>query len=137
MSTQTHKKLMRRFWREFLKPEGDLASLVSPDASFRGTLGINVRGPHGMREYATRVNTVFNGFAVRVGDMVAERDRVVARLQFSGTHMADLFGVPPTGKLVTYPGVAIATVSGGRIVDMWVTGDAATWMAAFQRLADT
>ncbi len=131
-----NKELMRRFWKAFLADNGGLSDLVMPDCAFRGTLGLSVTGPSGMAEYATQVNDVFEGFSIRVGQMVSEGDTIMARLQFSGTHHAELFGVPPTGKLVSYPGVAIGQVNQGRFSEMWVTGDAASWMAAFQRLSD-
>ncbi len=131
-----HKELMRRFWKTFLTNTDGLPELVTPDCAFRGTLGLSVTGPAGMAEYGAQVNDVFEGFSIRVGQMVAEGDTIMARLQFSGTHHAELFGVPPTGKLISYPGVAIGQVTEGRFSDMWVTGDAATWMAAFRSLSD-
>ncbi len=137
MDAEANKDLMRRFWCAFLDEGGALLSdVTTPDCTFRGTLGITVQGPDGMADYAARVTDVFEGFTVRVGDLIAESNRVVARLQFSGIHHAELFGVPATGQSISYPGVAIATVADDRITDMWVTGDAATWMAAFQKLTN-
>src|SRR5262245_5225114 len=41
-----------------------------------------------------------------IEDLVAEGDRVVARITARGTHSGELFGHPPTGRQVTLTGTA-------------------------------
>jgi predicted ester cyclase len=52
-------------------------------------------------------------------DLVAEGDRVVARIRAQGTHTGELFGHPPTGRKVTLTGITIYRLRGGRIVERW------------------
>jgi predicted ester cyclase len=56
--------------------------------------------------------------------LIAEGSTVVARLTYTGTHQGELFGIPVTGKGVTYSGVAIFLIVDGKIKDGWVLGDA-------------
>lgn len=54
-----------------------------------------------------------------IEDLVAERDRVVARISARGTHTGELFGHPPTGRVVTLTGITIYRVVDGRIAERW------------------
>jgi predicted ester cyclase len=54
-----------------------------------------------------------------IEDLVAEDDRVVARISARGTHTGELFGRAPTGRLVTLTGIAIFRLVEGRIVERW------------------
>ena len=58
-----------------------------------------------------------------VEELIAEGDKVVARLTYRGTHEGRLFGFEPTGREVSYAGAAIFRLKDGKIVDGWVLGD--------------
>jgi serine/threonine protein kinase len=45
---------------------------------------------------------------------------VVARLTYSGTHQGELFGIEPTGRRVSYVGVALFRIVDGRIAEGWL-----------------
>ena len=73
----------------------------------------------------------FNGFRqafpdarFTVEDMVAEGDRVAARLTMRGTHRGELNGIAPTGREVTVTGMSIERIVDGRIVEGWNENDA-------------
>jgi predicted ester cyclase len=55
----------------------------------------------------------------RIEDLVAEGDKVVARISAKGTHEADLFGVPATHNPLTMTGIAIWRIADGKIVEHW------------------
>ena len=69
------------------------------------------------------VRRAFPDFHNRIDALVAEGDTVVARLTYTGTHSGELFGIGPTGRRVTYVGVAVFRVEAGVIADGWVLGD--------------
>lgn len=63
-----------------------------------------------------------------VEDQVAEGDKVVTRLTVRGTHKADLQGIAPTGKQVTFPEICVARISNGKIAEEWVSFDLGGFM---------
>jgi len=51
--------------------------------------------------------------------LVAEGDKVVARITMSGTHTGTFMGIPATGKHVEFTGMYIAQIANGKIVLHW------------------
>ena len=97
--------------------------IVAPDISFRGSLAVEVEGREAFLEYVNLVRRAFPDFHNAVEDLIAEGNKVVARLTYSGVHQGELFGLAPTGKRVTYARVAIFQINDGKIVSGWVLGD--------------
>jgi steroid delta-isomerase-like uncharacterized protein len=56
---------------------------------------------------------------VRLDDVVAAGDRVVARATMHATHTGDLFGIRATGKKVRLASIIIYRFAGGKIVEEW------------------
>ena len=56
-----------------------------------------------------------------VEDLVVDPDRgrVAIRWQAIGTHEGSFMGLPPTGNRVSFKGIEIIRVHGGRIVERW------------------
>ena len=52
-------------------------------------------------------------------DMIAEGDRVAVRMTYEGTHKGSFQGIPPTGKRVSFPGILILRIAGGKVAEMW------------------
>ena len=65
----------------------------------------------------------FPDFNMKVEDVFGEDDKVAVRWQMTGTHNADLFGIPPSGKKVTIPGTSIVRLENGKIAEDWVNED--------------
>jgi len=84
---------------------------------------VSVDGRDGFARYVALVRDAFPDFHNTVETLVAEDETVVARLTYRGTHRGELFGVAPTGKQVTYVGVAIFRVADGQIAEGWVLSD--------------
>jgi len=72
-----------------------------------------------------RVQHAFPDFQNRINQMVAEDDCVVARLTYTGTHRGEIFGIPATGKRISYAGAAFYRIANDRIAEGWVLGDVA------------
>ena len=125
MSVEENKSLVRRYYEE-LWNRWDLSladELLGEGLTFRGSLGVAVRGRDGFRDYVRAVRRAFPDFHNRIEELVAEGDKVVARLTYTGTHHGELFGIGPTGKRVTYAGVALLRIEADRIAEGWVLGD--------------
>jgi predicted ester cyclase len=56
-------------------------------------------------------------------DVFGEGDKVAVRWRATGTHTADLFGIPPTGKSMNVAGISLVRMSNGKIVEDWVAED--------------
>src|SRR5215471_2820545 len=107
MSGQENKSLVCRYY-EALWNRWDLSladELIGEGITFRGSLGVTVQGREGFLDYMRAVRRAFPDFYNRIEELVAEGDKVVARVTYTGTHQGELFGVGPTGKRVTYEGV--------------------------------
>jgi steroid delta-isomerase-like uncharacterized protein len=65
---------------------------------------------------------------VTVDDMIAESDRVVTKKTFTGTHTAELNGIPPTGKRVSIQYVDILRLRDGKIIEHWLSMDQMNFM---------
>jgi predicted ester cyclase len=61
----------------------------------------------------------FPDYQTIIDDLIAEDDKVVARITMSGTNTGSFMGMPPTGKQVSFTGIYIARVANGKIVEHW------------------
>ncbi|MFN3359646.1 MAG: ester cyclase [Pseudomonas sp.] len=68
---------------------------------------------------------------IRVLDQIAEGDRVVSRLEITGTHLGEWQGIPPTGRRFAMTGMVMRRIAGDKIVERW---DSLDWLGAFQQL---
>jgi predicted ester cyclase len=68
--------------------------------------------------------TAFPDGHAALEDLIAEGDKVVWRYTFRGTHQGEFMGVPATGKVVTYTGIIISRIAGGKFVEDWESFDA-------------
>jgi steroid delta-isomerase-like uncharacterized protein len=69
------------------------------------------------------LTNAFPDLRVDVEDMVAESDRVVARLTFTGTHRGAFRGIEPTGRKVSFGAIRIYQLADGKVVDTWAYQD--------------
>ena len=56
-----------------------------------------IHGPEGFRQFTKAMRESFFEGQFKVEDMLAEGDQVAVRWSFSGTHIAELMGIPPPG----------------------------------------
>ena len=63
-------------------------------------------------------------FRTEIQDLIAEDDKVVARVIMTGNHTGDFYGIPATGKRVEFSGMFIARIVSGKIVEHWGEEDA-------------
>jgi predicted ester cyclase len=63
-----------------------------------------------------------------INSLIAQGDRIIARLTLTGTHEGDYMGIPPTGNRIKYTAMLEARFSEGKIVELWGIGDMLTLM---------
>jgi steroid delta-isomerase-like uncharacterized protein len=127
VSNEGNKALIRRYYDELWNAwKFELAEeFIDQDFRFRGSLGRMVAGRGGLVGYMKHVQSAFPDYYNSIEELIAEDDRVVARLIYTGTHRGEIFGIAPTGHRIRYAGVGIFQIDGGRIIEGWVLGDLA------------
>jgi predicted ester cyclase len=65
----------------------------------------------------------FPDLSVTVEDVMAEGDRVTARVVMRGTHQGEFQGLAPTGKRVEVRAIDMFRISNGKIVEHWGHAD--------------
>jgi steroid delta-isomerase-like uncharacterized protein len=96
---------------------------------------INLSAPPGVpsdreggKMFLSAFLNAFPDCQVTVDDMIAEGDRVVTKKTFTGTHTAELNGIPPTGKRVSIQYVDILRLRDGKIIEHWLSMDQMNFM---------
>ena len=82
-----------------------------------------VRGLEAAKQAAADYRQAFPDLRVTVEDLIAEGDRVAARLRFRGTHLGELDGIAPTGRQVDCTGIVISRIEEGKIAEDWASFD--------------
>jgi steroid delta-isomerase-like uncharacterized protein len=125
LPSEEHKALVRRLIEAM--NAGDAAALdrlVAPEFVHRNPADPDLPpGPEGLRQIAERRRQAFPDGQDHIETQVAEGDTVVTRWSFEGTHQGELFGVAPTGKVVTMSGISIDRIADGRLVERWDEAD--------------
>jgi predicted ester cyclase len=80
-------------------------------------------GSAGFREWMRATRAVFPDLTVTVQDVVADRDRLAARVRYRGTHGGTFLGIAATGKEVDFEAFHFARFRNGSIVEWWGTAD--------------
>jgi predicted ester cyclase len=101
------------------------AELLTPEFSFRGSLGNEMRGREAFKNYVRSVRVALADYQCEILSSVAEANRAFAKMCFSGRHVAAFRGYEPTGKFVRWLGAALFRFEGSMIAELWVLGDLA------------
>ena len=83
----------------------------------------DIRGLEAAKQAASDYRKAFPDLRVTVEDVIAEGDKVAARLRFRGTHRGELDGIAPTGRRVDCTGIVISRMEGGKIAEDWANFD--------------
>ena len=125
MSTQDNKALLRRFYDEVINKK-NLAAIdefIDPQMVDHALPPGMPAGIEGQRQVLSMYSTAFPDTHFTVEDMIAEGDKVVVRLSMSATQQGAFLGQPPTGKHVTFTGIDIIRIAGGKLVERWAETD--------------
>jgi len=124
------RRLVERFYHEVWNQRDETVAreILHPHFRFRGSLGPVLTGPDGFIAYLFRVHAALAGYTCEIEDLIESGPRVAARMRFGGVHRGTFFGVPATGKRVSWAGAAFFTTERdsterGQITELWVLGD--------------
>jgi steroid delta-isomerase-like uncharacterized protein len=121
MTSDNNKAVVKEFI-DRLFTEGDVAVLdelagsdyVDHDPPFGASGTVE-----GWRAMATMIRNAFPDWHSDLGALYAEAEIVVERFTASGTHRGEIFGIPPSDKTCTLPGINIFRLRDDRLVERW------------------
>lgn len=118
-------ELVQQFYSDVWNRADEMRArnILSADFRFRGSLGAEKRGPDGFIDYMRSVHAALAGYTCTVEDLIETDNRAAARVSFTGVHRGEFFGVPATGRQITWSGAAIFTCAPTKITAVWVLGD--------------
>ena len=122
---EQNKALVRTLMDDDIS-KGNLAvadAIIAPDFFDHTNPPGMQEGVAGHKAIVTLFRGAFPDLNWTIDDLIAEGDRVVARTTMTGTHLGELFGIPPTGKQVSMYGVHVLRIAGGKIAEHWGSND--------------
>jgi steroid delta-isomerase-like uncharacterized protein len=120
MSTDDNKRLVKRFVDEVLASGrvDAIDELVAPDFVSH-TWDMTDAGRDKLKATTPQMHARLTDVEMTVDDLVAEGDRVVARLTSSATPTGDFMGLPAAGKRYSISEMHWFRLRDGQIVEHW------------------
>lgn len=128
MSTLKNLSLCRRFAQRLINERNVTAAkeFVAEDSVHHEIAGVPLecqRGPRAMERFLKPYLRAFPDLRIVFEDAIADRDRVVTRWRFEGTHEAPLLGIAVSGRRVSIEGIRIDRIENGKIAESWMQMD--------------
>ena len=93
------------------------------------TFGPMPPGREGLREGMRRAGSGISDPEFTIHDLIAEGDRVAARLTTSARHTGTFMGIEPSGKRYSIDEIHVFRIRDGQLVEHWHAFDTATLMS--------
>jgi predicted ester cyclase len=120
MSLEENKDIVRRYQEIYNRTELDrLTDVVSEDLRTPRIMPGIPSGLEGAKVAHQIMLAGFPDYQTTIEELIAEGDKVAARITMSGTHQGSFMGIPPTGRHIVFSGIYIARIAGGKIVEHW------------------
>ena len=120
MSLEENKQLVRRYQEIYNNNNLEALSEVLADNLLTPRILPGVPpGLEGARAAHRIMLLGFPDYQTVIEDLIAEGDKVAARITMTGTHTGDFMGIPPTGTQVKFSGMFIVRINEGKIVEHW------------------
>jgi len=85
-------------------------------------------GVEAVKQHVTTIRAAFPDLHMTIEDLIAEGDKVVARIRMTRTHRGEFQGVAATGRRVDNWAVTIRRIAGGKMVEGWTVSNRADLM---------
>ena len=115
-----NKRIVVRLFEEVVN-EGRLEVLDEiawPDHLEHRPLPGQTQGREGLKQRASMVRAAFNPHFT-LDHVLADGDKVAVMWTNEGTHVAEWFGIPATGKSIVTQGVDVFLLRDGRLAEHW------------------
>jgi len=133
--TYDHKVTVRKFY-EAIWNNADktvIPELLDESFAMRGSLGLVQHGHKGFSSYMDFIRGTLGEYRCDIVEMVAEGNKVYARMLYTGIHRGELFGYEATHTKLKWDGIAVFTFAGDKIAEIWVLGDVHSVMQQLAR----
>jgi steroid delta-isomerase-like uncharacterized protein len=97
--------------------------LIAADIVDHNPIPDQAPGREGMRQWMTAVRTAMPDLRGTVEDVIAEGDRVAARVTWRGTHRGEFLGVPPSGEALSFSAFHLVRFSDEGAAEWWGAAD--------------
>lgn len=117
---ETRKTLISELYHAYSTGSvNELDELFAPDFVDRSPVPGQPKGVDGVKQVVGAFRAAFPDGTVAPRELLADRDKVVARVTMTGTHLGPYYGLEPTGTRMTADGVETYRFIGGSIVESW------------------
>ncbi len=125
MSAEENKTVIRRLYEEVWNEHNPdaLDEFAAPDLVNHDMLPEYKHGIDGFKHLIRWVHTASPDGRHDIEDMIAEGDKVAARVTVSGTHTGEIRGIPPTGRRFSVEHVHWYRLADGKIAEQWSVRD--------------
>ena len=115
----TSLELVRTFYETVVSQHrlGDLPRFIGLDCVLRQGERMVPMGPDGMARHLAALRETYPDYTVRVLRQHRDGPYVISECVMEGAHLGPWPGKTPTGKRLTFTGVNIDRVEGGKIVE--------------------
>lgn len=121
--SEENKTIARKFLRMFeLGDPGMADEIVAADYYNHDAPDPRI-GSEGVKAFVTMFKNAMPDAQFKIEYQVAEGDKVVSRYTWSGTHQGEYFGVPATGKRVSWTITTTFRITDGKIREAWANWD--------------
>ncbi len=125
MSTETNKAVVRKYQEAYNTNNlNALDEVIAADIKTPAMLPGFPPGLEGLKQLHRLTVDAWPDLKVTIEDLLADGDRVVARVSVAATPQKEAFGVPPTGKSFKISGSYIVRIADGKIVEHFGVEDA-------------
>ena len=129
MSIEENKAIVRRYQEIYNSNDLEaLGEVLSEDLLMPKIMAGMPPGLDGARRVHETTLIGMLDWHTAINDLIAEEDKVAARITMSGTHTGDFWGMPATGKRVEFTGIYIVRIQDGKIVEHWGEEDGVSLM---------
>jgi steroid delta-isomerase-like uncharacterized protein len=119
----------KAIYREFIQTvfnEGRLDNLdkfLAPSYVIRDAPPGSLPGAEGVKQVVTMFRGAFPDLEITLDEVIAEDEVVAASSTVRGTHLGEIFGIPPTGRVVSIASLTMVRIVDGRLVESRVKND--------------
>ena len=120
MSIEENKRIVRRYQEIYNSNNLDaLTEVVQEDFLTPRMMPGMPPGLEGAKQIHQATLLGMPDWHTEIEELIAEGDKVVARITMTGTHTGEFFGFPATGNRISFTGIYIARIADGKIVEHW------------------